>query len=179
MRRRPQILLFNPWTHIFTPGQGAETVNSPPWVTPEPPNPFRLSHVNHNPLTTFTTQDFGWRLFFFLGGELFIFNLIKTKPLCCPSHGGASQGVGFGVEQQIAGLLYKRWMFSHQKVCLCLFSQPQCMCQVLLSFNLYIDLSRAQISRGKKGIKQHGANVKCRYCFHAGVAEIPGEGSRN
>lgn len=65
-----------------------------------------------------------------------------------------------------------------QKGWLCLFSQPQRMCQVLLSFNLYIDLSQAQISSGGiKGIKKQGANVKCRCCFRAGIAEMPGEGA--
>lgn len=95
--RRPQLLLFNPLAHIFTPKRGAETINSPPWVTPEPPNPFRLSHPSD---TIHHTMP--WLGVVFLEGYLF-FNLIKTKPLCCPSHEGASQGVDFGLEQQIAG----------------------------------------------------------------------------
>lgn len=150
LSRRPQILLFNPLVYIFTPERGAETVTSPPWGTPEPPDPFRLSHPScqHSPHKALAG---GW----FWGG-LFIFNLIKTKPLCCPSHKGASEGVDFGVEQQIAGLLYKRWMFFQQKLWLGLFFQPQWMCQVLLSFNLCIDLPRAQIGGGKKGRESTG-----------------------
>lgn len=161
---------FEPFGSCFHPRIGAEIATSPPWGAAEPPDPLRLSHPScqHSPHKALAGGCF-W--------GLFIFNFIKTKPLCCPSHEGASEGVDFGVEQQIAGLLYKRWMLSQQKARLGLLSQPQWTCQVLLSFNLCIDPSGAQIGGGKKGMGEQGVNVKCRNCFCAGSAEIPGQGA--